>query len=115
MEKATMARRLVFAIFDTELLMHKAPCGRTRRGDRLGLSPRSPIRANCLNLNQKKCKFLYGSDHRVGHVWPCSITAYVLACLVLSIVRCLYRSQKPLGVADAMIEASYTIKKLEQE
>ena len=39
--------------------MHIAPCGRTRRGDRLGLSPRSPIRANCLHLNQKKWKFLY--------------------------------------------------------
>src|SRR6266852_8133128 len=38
--------------------MHKTPCGRTRRGDRLGPSPQLPIRANCLNLNQKKCKFL---------------------------------------------------------
>ena len=38
--------------------MHKAPCGRTRRGDRQGPSPPSPIRANCLNLKQKKCKFL---------------------------------------------------------
>src|SRR5215831_10570454 len=41
---------------------HKAPCGRTRRGDRQGLSPPSPIKANCLNLNQKKCKFLYDQD-----------------------------------------------------
>ena len=39
--------------------MHKTPCGRTRRGDRLGPSPQPPIRANCLNLNQEKCKFLY--------------------------------------------------------
>jgi hypothetical protein len=39
--------------------MHKTPCGRTRRGDRLGPSPQLSIRANCLNLNQKKCKFLY--------------------------------------------------------
>src|SRR5215475_8058626 len=41
---------------------HKAPCGQTRRGDRQGLSPPSPIKANCLNLNQKKCKFLYDQD-----------------------------------------------------
>jgi hypothetical protein len=39
--------------------LHIAPCRRTRRGDRLGPSPQPPIRANCLNLNQKKCKFLY--------------------------------------------------------
>src|SRR6266851_1780221 len=39
--------------------LHKTPCGRTRRGDRLGPSPQLSIRANCLNLNQKKCKFLY--------------------------------------------------------
>ena len=38
--------------------LHKTPCGRTRRGDRLGPSPQLSIRANCLNLNQKKCKFL---------------------------------------------------------
>src|SRR4030095_9732217 len=44
--------------------MHKAPCGRARRGDRLGPSPEPPIRANCLNLNQKKCKFLYDPDTR---------------------------------------------------
>ena len=39
-------------------VVHKTPCGRTRRGDRLGPSPQLSIRANCLNLNQKKCKFL---------------------------------------------------------
>src|SRR5262245_97494 len=39
--------------------MHDAPCGRSRRGDRLRPSPQLPIRANCLKLNQKKCKLLY--------------------------------------------------------
>src|SRR6266849_5514397 len=42
----------------THIWLHKTPCGRTRRGDRLGPSPQLSIRANCLNLNQKKCKFL---------------------------------------------------------
>jgi hypothetical protein len=42
-----------------ESAVHKAPCGRTRRGDRQGPSPPSPIKTNCLNLKQKKCKFLY--------------------------------------------------------
>jgi hypothetical protein len=46
--------------------VHKAPCGRTRRGDRRGPSPPSPITANCLNLNQKKCKFLYDQDIGTG-------------------------------------------------
>ena len=57
------------------LPMHIAPCGRTRRGDRLGPSPRSPIRANCLNLNQKKCKFLYDAHSALradfGNINPC--------------------------------------------
>jgi uncharacterized protein (TIGR03083 family) len=43
---------------DIRRAVHKTPCGRTRRGDRLGPSPQPPIRANCLNLNQKKYKFL---------------------------------------------------------
>src|SRR5712691_12798547 len=63
--------------------MHKTPCGRTRRGDRLGPSPQLSIRANCLNLNQKKCKFLlcchccqallpiFSSVHSLGGVSHC--------------------------------------------
>jgi hypothetical protein len=45
------------------------PYGRTRRGNRLGRSPQPPIRANCLNLNQKKCKFL--DDGHIGYdgIW----------------------------------------------
>jgi len=46
-----------------------------------------------------------GLDHRVGHVRPRSIMAYVLERLVLSIVRCFCRAQKQKGVADALIEA----------
>ena len=46
----------------TTWALHKAPYGRTRRGDRLGPSPQPPIKSNCLNLNQKKCKFLYDQD-----------------------------------------------------
>src|SRR6266851_5784894 len=63
--------------------LHKTPCGRTRRGDRLGPSPQLSIRANCLNLNQKKCKFLlcchccqallplFSSVHSLGGVSHC--------------------------------------------
>src|SRR5919202_444815 len=58
--KPSKPRRCIYSL-------HKAPCGRTHRGDRLGPSPPSAISANCLNLNQKKCKFLYdGLIIRVG-------------------------------------------------
>ena len=50
-------------------VMHKAPYGRTRRGDRLGPSPQPPIKANCLNLNQKKCKFLYDSKKPIRRIF----------------------------------------------
>src|SRR4030095_12780616 len=44
------------------VILHTAPYERTRRGDHLAPSPQLTIRANCLNLEQKKCKFPYDQD-----------------------------------------------------
>ena len=50
------------------VILHTAPYERTRRGDHLAPSPQLTIRANCLNLEQKKCKFPY--DERIFIVGP---------------------------------------------
>ena len=57
--------------------LHKAPCGRTQRGDIGGPVHGPHMRGNYLNINHKKCKFLYDeqsalrADSKRGYRWPC--------------------------------------------
>src|SRR6476659_8998648 len=46
--------------------MHIAPCGRAYRGEYRCPSRQPTLGRKCLNLNQKKCKFLY-DEHNYGH------------------------------------------------
>ena len=63
----------------TATVWHIAPCGRAYRGQYRCPSRQPTFRRKCLNLNQKKCKFLYAEHtpaaHRKHHgdhrgAWP---------------------------------------------